>query len=615
MTMNSIFLVAIVPLVLLGFSLIRTDMVRTITDFALAFVLFVCLLLLRSKLPFSIIPIFPAAFFGAYCLYLVSQGTLNLWTAVWIFIFPMIAIFLCQMTIGIIQCVAVFLAMIVIMYTPLSQTQVITPIRIRVIMAYTFILILTVIYEQIGILKDKKEAKLNAELAQERDIIQTMKDSIQQGIFLMDKELKILPQYSRPLITILSYYDSELAGKNFLDILSSSLDGKQLQTMKGYFDMVFSKSKSAKVLESANPISEFDYKVDDRFKTLSTKFYLIEQSKDESVIIGIIQDISREKEFEKELQTQKESQELEMKNLFDVIQIDPLVFNDFVEDTESNFNYINMILKDRTLTEKQVVTKFFQNVHAIKSNALILGLENFGKKLHVLEDRIKKVSAQEEISSEDTLSLAVELETIMQEKDDYLKMIKKIDAFKTANQLDSVLVHTLSLAAKRVAEETQKKVEIKAGQMDLSILESKLRKPIKDILFQCVRNSIYHGIEMPDERVLKNKKPLGILVVSVKKVDGKVEVIFSDDGQGLNWEKIKNKYLKMHPEEKTVTKNVLLSSIFMPEFSTSEETSTVAGRGVGLSLVKDLVKDNGGSINVNSSESGLSFKFTFPMPA
>ena len=452
-------------------------------------------------------------------------------------------------------------------------------------------------------------------LAQESSIIQTMKDNIHQGIFLMNVEYKILPQYSQPLISILSYYDSELAGKSFLDILATSLDSKQLQTMQGYFAMVFSKSKSAKVLESANPISEFVYKAGDSIKTLTTRFNLIEQASSEPMIIGIVQDITKEKAFEMELQTQKQAQELEMKNLFDVIQIDPLVFQDFIEDTETNFNYINAILKDRSLTEKQVVTKFFQNVHAMKSNALILGLETFGKKLHFLEDEIKKISSQDEISVEDILGLAMGLEIIMQEKDSYLKVIKRIERFKNSNQLDSVLVHSLTKAVERVSEETQKKVDLKTGQIDLSILESKLRKPIKDILFQCVRNSIYHGIETVDERLKKNKKPQGLLLVNIRKINNKVEVTFSDDGCGLNWDKIKVKYLKLYPEAKDISRKELLSSIFRPEFSTSEEVSSVAGRGVGLSLVKDLVKENNGTIGISSTESGLTFKFCFPLPA
>jgi len=315
-----------------------------------------------------------------------------------------------------------------------------------------------------------------------------MKNNISQGIFMMDADLKILPQYSKPLTTILSYYDSELEGKNFVDILRSSLDIKQLKTLKGYFEMVFSKSKSAKVLAAANPISEFNYRVDDRVKTLTTSFNLVEQTGANPVVVGIIEDISKEKEFENELKAQKDAQELETKNLFDILQIDPLVFQDFIDDTDANFRFINSILKDRSLTVNQVLNKFFQNVHAMKANALILGLETFGMKLHNLETDIQTVSGFGKIGIEDVLGLSIKLESIMQEKDGYIKIIKRIEAFKSSRQVDSVLVHSLAQAVEKISVETQKKVELKAGQVDIQILETKLRKPIKDILFQCIRN-------------------------------------------------------------------------------------------------------------------------------
>ena len=459
----------------------------------------------------------------------------------------------------------------------------------------------------------KQIQEAHAQLAQEKDIIQTMKDNIQQGIFLMNGELKILPQYSRNLISILSYYNSELDEKSFIDILSSSLNEKHLQIMRGYFTMIFDKSKSAKVLESANPISEFEYKIEDRTKILKTKFQLIEQTGTEPLIMGIIQDMTREKEFEQELQAQKEAQELEMKNMFDVIQIDPMVFQDFIDDTETNFNQINSILKDRTITERQAVTKIFQNVHAIKSNALILGLENFGNKLHALEEDIKAISARNDITVNDTLSLAVKLELVLQDKDNFMVMVKKIESFKSSNQVDAVLINSLTRAVEKIAGETRKKVTIKAGQLDRDILESKLRKPIRDILLQCIRNSIYHGIEQEDERIRKNKPPQGLLSFSVKKTNDKAELIFSDDGKGLDWAKIKKKYLETHPQANDVDKKILLASIFTPEFSTAGEVTEIAGRGVGLSLVKDVVKENQGAISVNSLDSGLTFKFTFPL--
>jgi chemotaxis protein histidine kinase CheA len=303
--------------------------------------------------------------------------------------------------------------------------------------------------------------------------------------------------------------------------------------------------------------------------------------------------------------------------MFDVIKIDPHIFRDFIEDTESNFNYINSLLKDRTLTEKQVVTKLFQNIHAIKSNAIILGLEHLGEKFHTLEDSIKTVTDKDTVSVDDVISLTIKMEVLMQEMDSYSAITKKINAYRTTYGMDAIFVNSITKAVERLSGEVDKKVEVKAGFVDLGILESKLRKPIKDILFQCVRNSIYHGIEPADERIKKNKSPNGLLVFSIKNIDGNAEVIFSDDGAGLNWEKIRKKYMEKHPEAKNVDKKVLLGSIFKPEFSTvdepSEAVSIHAGRGVGLSLVKDLVKENQGTINVNSTESGLTFKFTFPL--
>ena len=573
------------------------------------------LLRFPTKIPLHIIPIIPVSFSAIYWLYLFYTGEFHFWIAIWLLAFPPVAILLCGMVVGIIQTAIVFFTMLLFIFTPLAPIDPDFQIHLRFILFYLFIFGVVIIDERIQQFTVKREEDAIVKLAHERDIIETMKDNIQQGIFLMNGEYKILPLYSQPLISILSYYDSELEGKNFLDILSGSLSAKQLQIMQSYFSMIFTKAKSARVLESANPISEFEYRVDDRIKILSTKFELVEQAGAESVIIGIIQDITKEKEYEKDLQEQKEAQALEMQSMFEVIQIDPLVFQDFIDDTESNFNYINALLKNKTLTERQVVTKFYQNIHAIKSNAFILGLETFGKKLHEFEDEIRKISAYDDISVQDVFLLAVKLETIMQEKDSYTKMVKKIESFKSANKIDSMLIHSLNKAVERVSAETQKKVDLQVGYVDIEVMETSLRKPIKDILFQCVRNSIYHGIEPTNDRVQKNKKPAGILAFSLKKVDNKAELIFSDDGRGLDWEKIKAKYLEMNPKAEKVDKNTLLASIFSPEFSTADDVNSVAGRGIGLSLVKTLVKENNGAINVNSSEAGLTFKFTFPLVA
>ena len=615
-TITGFFALLITPLILIGSTYIGVFPHRLIIKSFMVMCCIGSMLLIRTtKIPHKIIPIFPVSVCGVYWLYLLYTGELGLWTSVWVLAFPAIALLLCGITIGLIQSGIVLAVVLLFFFTPFAPISPDFEISMRYVLFYLFIFGVVIIDERIRAFSERKLRSLNAALATERDIIKTMEDNIPQGIFRMNKELKILPLYSQPLVLILSYYDSDLEGKNFLDILNTSLSAPQLQSLKNYFSMIFAKSKSAKTLQAANALSEFEYKIGDRVKTLSAKFELVEQPGAEPVIIGIIQDITREKEFEKELIAQKEAQEQEMKNMFEVIQVDPMVFRDFIEDTEAAFNYINSILKDKTLTERQVVTKFFENVHSIKANALILGLETFGNRLHALEDEIKVAAAKKDVTVQDTLSLAVKLELLMQNKDSYLSMVKKVEAFKSSHQVDAVFVHSLSKAVEKLATETKKKVELSAEQVDRDILESELRKPIKDVLFQCVRNSIYHGIETPEERARKRKKPRGLLTVSLKKVDNTAVLSFSDDGRGFDWEKIRQKYREANPDAKDASNATLLSAVFTPGFSTAESTTTVAGRGFGLSLVKTLVKENGGTIKVASTESGLAFTFTFPLPA
>jgi hypothetical protein len=99
--MNFIFMIAALPLIALGITLVGKDNVRTVIDFSLAALLLISLVLMRSKVPLKIIPFVIVPLFGLYCLYLVYKGDNRLWTAVWVFIFPAVSIFLCKMAAGI----------------------------------------------------------------------------------------------------------------------------------------------------------------------------------------------------------------------------------------------------------------------------------------------------------------------------------------------------------------------------------------------------------------------------------------------------------------------------------------------------------------------------------
>ncbi|MDR2078980.1 MAG: hypothetical protein LBP74_04580, partial [Treponema sp.] len=417
----------------------------------------------------------------------------------------------------------------------------------------------------------------------------------------------------------------ELQGKKFTDLLSSSIKAKERDTLEDYFNMIINRSFDAKMLEEINPISEFVY-INDLTgdeKTLRTSFAVVDRGHDEFLILGTLEDITTAKLLQQQLEAEESKREEEMGALFQVIQVEPRVFSDFLEDVEYEFDRINDILKDKNLSAEDAMIHTYQSVHAIKSNALILGLENFSGKLHELETKIKEIQ-DKDISFEDVLHITVELERIMKEKDKFQETINKIQSFKAntgggRRQDRYVLVETLTKACEKAAQAMNKRAAFVVDELDGMVLEHGPRRVIKEILTQLVRNSVYHGIEAPEERSAQNKDPEGKVRLSIKYGDDRIHIRLSDDGRGLDFGKIRKKAESLNllgEEQKSQDKNQLLQVIFSPGFSTANTADVHAGRGIGLNLVRERIRDLRGSIKLQSEAGkGTVFNIFIPMEA
>jgi len=463
-------------------------------------------------------------------------------------------------------------------------------------------------------------AKARQELRVERDIITAMKDNLKVGLFLMDKDCVIQGSYSKPLEMILG--TDEIEGKKITSFLSASLKAKERETLEDFFTMVQTRQFDAKMLEEINPIAEFTYvdKITREEKIIKTVFSAVDMGEKDYFVMGTMEDVSATKELERQLAEEAGKREEEMRALFQVIQVDSAVFSDFIEDTEYEFNLINNTLKNTTLSAKDAMVDIYQSVHAMKSNALILGLDNFSTKLHELENTIKKFRDSDEITFENVLHVTVELEKLMKEKDKFRDITSKIESFKTTSkdnvhQDQFVLVETLSKACEKAALAQSKKAKFIVDNLDVSILEKGPRRIIKEMLTQLVRNSVYHGIESPEDRKAKGKKEEGAIRLAITKEDNSIHINLSDDGKGLDFEKIREKALAQNliRREDADNKNKLLQALFSPGFSTAETTDVHAGRGMGLNLVRDRLKHLRGTIKL-SSEPGKGTTFNLYIP-
>jgi len=149
-------------------------------------------------------------------------------------------------------------------------------------------------------------------------------------------------------------------------------------------------------------------------------------------------------------------------------------------------------------------------------------------------------------------------------------------------------------------KEVEIEMEGKETELDKTIIEA-----IKDPLTHLVRNSVDHGIELPEIRVKAGKGRAGRLILRAFHEGGQVNIEITDDGAGLNAERIRQKALDRGvitaDQAARMNEREVFNLIFLPGFSTAEKVTNVSGRGVGMDVVKTNVENIGGNVDVQST--------------
>jgi two-component system chemotaxis sensor kinase CheA len=166
--------------------------------------------------------------------------------------------------------------------------------------------------------------------------------------------------------------------------------------------------------------------------------------------------------------------------------------------------------------------------------------------------------------------------------------------------------------AKNEGKEVELVVESGNIELDRTVVD-KISEPLMHLL----RNCVDHGIETVEERKQAGKLPKGLIRIVASRQQDHVLIEVSDDGRGIDFDKIKSAAMKrgiLSKEEadKALGRD-LMDLLFRPGFSTASQVTEVSGRGVGLDVVKSNVEDLGGSVIVNTSKgAGTTFSLWLP---
>jgi len=181
----------------------------------------------------------------------------------------------------------------------------------------------------------------------------------------------------------------------------------------------------------------------------------------------------------------------------------------------------------------------------------------------------------------------------------------------------SYLFSTFPRAMRDLANEKGKDIQIlikgEETELDKAIIDE-MKEPIMHIL----RNAIDHGIEPPDERVAKGKPRTGTITLAASQQGSQAVIEISDDGRGIDTEKIKREAVKRgfitEGKVKDLVNEQVYSLLFIPGFSTSERVTEVSGRGVGLDVVRENISKLKGIIEIYSTPSqGSRFVMKLPL--
>ncbi|MFQ3217360.1 chemotaxis protein CheA [Paraperlucidibaca sp.] len=164
-----------------------------------------------------------------------------------------------------------------------------------------------------------------------------------------------------------------------------------------------------------------------------------------------------------------------------------------------------------------------------------------------------------------------------------------------------------------LAGKLDKQIELRtfgeSTELDRGVIEK-----ITDPLTHLIRNSVDHGIELPDERVAAGKPAKGILILSAYHQGGSVVIKIQDDGKGFDRDRILAKARERNiPLSDTPTDQEIWNLIFAPGFSTADTVTDVSGRGVGMDVVRRNIENLGGRVDLQSAP-GVGTTITIRLP-
>lgn len=505
----------------------------------------------------------------------------------------------------------------------------------------------------------KEEMVANRARKETADILRT----VNEGLFLLDKDLKLGSERSMALNTI--FRREDFTNLTFDALLKSIVPEKTLRTAMDYVALLWGERVNEKLVKTINPLNEVEVHFDNPAGGFDTHFLEFDFNRVKSEgslshLLVTVNDVTKRVMLSRELQESQEKAQAQLDLLLRILHVEPDSLTGFLTDADVSLKMVNSILKEPAREESAFRAKIdgiYRQVHAVKGEASALGLKTVEQRAHAFEESLNDLKGRPTLSGSDFLPLVVKLDDLFNHLAQVREMLgrlvdlhqaiahksitsgapveaAKVDAWLEGKSEPAVqaksaaegadadagasgLERTLAELAARVASTQEKQVAVKCTGLEQ--VPEAYKRAVKDITIQLVRNAVVHGIESPDERAKQQKSAVGTLAVEFsRRTSEGFELVVQDDGRGLQLDRIKEvaveRGLITPAQAALLDPRQTMALIFRPGFSTADRVTTDAGRGAGMDLVRILVAELGGRVGL-ASAGGRFSKFKIWLPA
>jgi two-component system, chemotaxis family, sensor kinase CheA len=492
-------------------------------------------------------------------------------------------------------------------------------------------------YLQVARARHERAAKEAQE--QTRDILKT----VREGFFLLDAEYRIGSVWSEALTRM--FGRGNFAGLFFEELLKELVPPATLNTAMKYIKLLWGDRAHENLMKSINPPGQLEISMDNghggkETRYLQFDFHRVMGPKGVKHVLCSVGDITSSVLLARELQESHENANAQLDMMLGMMHVDPLQLTTFLDSTETGLQLINAILKEPARTDGEFRKKLnglFRELHSIKGEASALNLMSIAHRVHSLEDMVSELKKKAELSGNDFLPMVLKLDDLLAHLHGVREMATRLTVIKDAPPQPRAeatppaqraqpapagarsaddMSPTLHAMAERLAHDHHKR--FKLSLTGLADVPRSYVDTVKDCIIQMLRNSAVHGIEPGNVRRAQTKGDVGAVKVEFKKAGEGYELVFEDDGAGISPDQLKaaavRKQIITPDEAAGMDMRAAMALIFRPGFSTQEEVSMDAGRGVGMDVVARSVYALGGKIGV-STNPGKFTRFKIVLPA